>query len=127
MLFSFSRNSTGNDTGMPPLEIRLVIRGIFILLAGVIIANVDQIQFTPQQAQHMGWRPSLLLLVLINTVTVVHSTSYKFEIDGSTGILGEPAKNLTMTITGNHTIVKLQIRVTLFLLHQLTESLLNVM
>lgn len=39
-------------------------------------------------------------------VTVVHSASYTFKIDGSIGVLGEPTQNLTMTITGNHTIVK---------------------
>ncbi|KAK4805581.1 hypothetical protein QYF61_009346 [Mycteria americana] len=42
----FLRNDTGNDTSTPPLEIRLTIGGSLILLTGVIIASVNQIQFT---------------------------------------------------------------------------------
>ena len=44
--------------------------------------------------------------MLVNTVTIVHSAPYMFKIGGNTGILGKPRQNLTMTITGNHTIVK---------------------
>ena len=84
---------------MPPLESALITGGMFILLEGVIITNMNQIQFIPRQARCMGWRPSLLLFVLIDTVTVVHSASYMFKIDGSTGIAGNQTQNLTVTIT----------------------------
>ncbi|KAM6196339.1 uncharacterized protein WM294_008918 [Sarcoramphus papa] len=60
------RRNTQDNTGMPPLEIGLITGGMFILLEGVIIANMNQIQFTPRQARCMGWRPSLLLFVLID-------------------------------------------------------------
>ncbi|KAM6249553.1 uncharacterized protein M6G45_009669 isoform 2-T2 [Spheniscus humboldti] len=48
------RSNTQDNTGMPPLEIGLIIGGMLVLLKGVIIASMNQIRFTPRQAQCMG-------------------------------------------------------------------------
>lgn len=79
VLFSLSRN----DSSTPPLKMKLTIKGLLILLAGTIIASLNQIWFTHQQAQPWGWRPSDLLFMLISMVTIVHSASHMFSVVGA--------------------------------------------
>lgn len=52
LLFSLFRNGTGNDASIIPLEIRLAIKGLLILLTGTTTASMNQIWFTHQQAPH---------------------------------------------------------------------------
>lgn len=105
MFFSF-QDDTRNDTGTPPLETRLTIEGLLILLTGVIIASMDQIRSHINKPNTQDGNLAILLFMLINTVTIVHSVPHMFQFDGNKGIMGKPRQNLTMIITGNHSMVK---------------------
>ncbi|KAM6249552.1 uncharacterized protein M6G45_009669 isoform 1-T1 [Spheniscus humboldti] len=76
------RSNTQDNTGMPPLEIGLIIGGMLVLLKGVIIASMNQIRFTPRQAQCMG--PSdLIHTVKGDLYTVSRPSAFLHQLDAA--------------------------------------------
>lgn len=77
LLFSLFRNGTGNDASIIPLEIRLAIKGLLILLIEQPLPAWTKFDSHINKLP-TGWWPSLTFFILITMVTVVHSTLYIF-------------------------------------------------